>query len=92
MRLVTFRHGNLERIGMQLKSNILDLSQASAVIPTDMKTFLALGAFAFDQARQAYASVKEEWLLSESEVTLLAPIPRQAKILFHILSLISARQ
>jgi acylpyruvate hydrolase len=81
MRLVTFRHENRERIGVQLESNILDLSRVSAELPTDMKAFLSLGESALARTHEALASVKEEWLLSESDVTLLAPIPRPDKIL-----------
>lgn len=81
MRLVTFSHENRERIGVQLEAHILDLSRVSAGIPTDMKAFLSLGETALAQTREALASVKEVWLLAESDVTLLAPIPRPDKIL-----------
>jgi acylpyruvate hydrolase len=81
MRLVTFRYENRERIGVQLESHILDLSRVSAEIQTDMKAFLSLGEHALAQAHEALASIKEEWLLPESDVTLVAPIPRPDKIL-----------
>jgi acylpyruvate hydrolase len=81
MRLVTFRHENRERIGVQLESQILDPSRVSAAIPMDMKSFLSLGETTLVQVREALDSIKEEWLLSESDVTLLAPIPRPGKIL-----------
>jgi len=81
MRLITFRHENHERIGVQLESHILDLSLVSADIPTDMKAFLSLGESAIAQTREALASIKEEWLIIGSDVTLLAPIPRPDKIL-----------
>jgi acylpyruvate hydrolase len=81
MRLVTFRHADHERIGVQLESNILDLSRVSAEIPTDMKAFLSLGDSALAQTHEALASVRGSWLLAESDVTLLAPIPRPDKIL-----------
>jgi acylpyruvate hydrolase len=81
MRLVTFRHENRERIGVQLESHILDLSRVSADIPTDMKAFLSLGDSALAQTHEALASVRESWLLAESDVTLLAPIPHPDKIL-----------
>ena len=80
MRLVTFRHENRERIGVQLTSHIVDLSRVSAGIPTDMKAFLALGESILAQTHEAIASVKEEWLIPDSDVTLLAPIPRPDKI------------
>jgi len=81
MRLVTFSVADRERIGVQLESQILDLSRVSAGIPTDMKTFLSRGESALTQTCEALASVKEAWLLPESDVTLLAPIPRPDKIL-----------
>jgi len=81
MRLVTFRHDDRERIGVQLESHILDLSRVSAEIPTDMKAFLSLGESLLAQTHKALAFVKEEWLLAESDVTLLAPIPHPDKIL-----------
>jgi acylpyruvate hydrolase len=46
-----------------------------------MKTFLSLGDSALAQTHEALASVRESWLLAESDVTLLAPIPRPDKIL-----------
>jgi acylpyruvate hydrolase len=81
MHLVTFRHDDRERIGVQLESHIVDLSRFSAGIPTDMKAFLSLGQSALAQTQEALASVRESWLLAESNVTLLAPIPRPDKIL-----------
>lgn len=81
MRLVTFRHEDCERIGVQLESKVLDLSRVSADIPTDMKAFLSLGDSALALTQEAIASVRESWLLADSEVTLLAPIPRPDKIL-----------
>ena len=72
---------NRERIGVQLHSHILDLSQVSAGIPTDMKAFLSLGELALAQAYEALASMQEEWLLAESDVIFLAPLPRPDKIL-----------
>jgi acylpyruvate hydrolase len=81
MRLVTFRHKHRERIGVQLTSHVLDLSRVSAEIPTDMKAFLSLGDSALAQTREALASLQKAWLLAESDVTLLAPIPHPDKIL-----------
>src|SRR5512147_1318325 len=81
MRLVTFRHGQDQRIGVQLEAGILDLSRARPQLPTDMRAFLSLGENALAQTHEALASVKEEWFLPEREVTLLAPVPRPEKIL-----------
>jgi len=79
MHLVTFRHGPGEGIGVQLGAQILDLSRIG--LPADMKAFLSLGETALAQTHEALASVKREWLLPESDVTLLAPVPRPEKIL-----------
>jgi acylpyruvate hydrolase len=81
MRLVTFRHNDRERIGVQLESKILDLSQVSTGVPMEMKAFLRLGESAFVQIHEALASANEAWLFAESDVILLAPIPRPDKIL-----------
>jgi len=81
MRLVTFRHDQRERIGVQLNSTILDLSQVSPGMPTDMIAFLSLGEKALAQTHDLLASVKSEWLLPESDVTLRAPVPRPEKII-----------
>jgi hypothetical protein len=76
MRLVTFHHAQREGIGVQLESRILDLGRISPAIPADMKAFLSLGETTLAQIHEALASVKSEWLLPESDVTLLAPVPR----------------
>jgi acylpyruvate hydrolase len=81
MRLITFLHDHHEHIGLQLETQILDLSRVSDDLPMDMKSFLALGESGLAQAQEALASVREEWLLNETAVTLLAPIPRPDKIL-----------
>ena len=47
----------------------------------DMKAFLSLGESTLARTHEALASVKEAWLLAESDVTLLAPIPHPDKIL-----------
>jgi len=81
MRLVTFRHSNRERIGVQLESHIVDLSRVSAEIPMGMRAFLSMGESLLAQTHEILTHVKETWLLAESDVTLLAPIPRPDKIL-----------
>jgi acylpyruvate hydrolase len=81
MRLLTFHHENREHIGVQLETHILDLSRVSAGIPTDMKAFLSLGPSVLAQTREMLTHVQEAWLLAESDVILLAPIPHPDKIL-----------
>ncbi len=81
MRLVTFEFQGRQRIGAQAGSRIVDFARALPALPADMKFFLALGPSALEPAREALSNVKEEWLLPESSVTLLAPVPQPGKIL-----------
>jgi acylpyruvate hydrolase len=81
MRLVTFLDQDCEHIGVQLASKILDFSRISTAIPMDMKAFLSLGETALTQVRHALDSIHESWLIPESELTLLAPLPRPGKVL-----------
>lgn len=50
-------------------------------MPVDMKVFLSLGETAFARTHEALASVKEDWLLPERDVTLLAPVPHPDKVI-----------
>lgn len=81
MRLVTFVFQGQQHIGVQAGSNILDLSHLHPDWPVDMAAFLALGEPALAQAREGVSVMPEEAVLSESLVTLLAPVPHPDKIL-----------
>ncbi|MBT5939728.1 MAG: 5-carboxymethyl-2-hydroxymuconate isomerase, partial [Rhodospirillaceae bacterium] len=43
MKLATFTHGGMTRIGVVKKSEILDLSEAAPNLPRDMRSFLRAG-------------------------------------------------
>jgi 2-keto-4-pentenoate hydratase/2-oxohepta-3-ene-1,7-dioic acid hydratase in catechol pathway len=81
MRLVTFREQAVERIGIQLDTGILDLSQAAPGLPNNMIDFLTLGAGALTCANEACLSPHDRWLIKEKEVELSAPIPHPGKVL-----------
>lgn len=81
MRLVTFEHHNQIRLGAQVGTSILDLNRADSAIPADIFLLLSAGASAMDLAREALASAGAGMFIPESDVTLLAPVPRPGKIL-----------
>jgi acylpyruvate hydrolase len=85
MRLVTFQHQGQVRLGAQASrsgvSYILDLNRAQPDIPADLLLLMRAGASALERARKASASAGEAQWIPESEVTLLAPLPRPGKIL-----------
>jgi len=76
MRLVTFRHRHVTRIGRLDGTEVLDLTAAVPALPTDMLAFLGAGPEALTMARDAKGS-----RLPLTDVELLAPIPRPPKIL-----------
>ena len=85
MRLVTFLYQDKERLGVQVFRNggayILELNQAQPSIPTNLLLFLKAGVTAIERARETVALADESKWIPESEVALLAPIPRPGKIL-----------
>ncbi len=83
MKLVTFKHQDIVRIGiwMEEASAVLDLSAAQPGLPTSMLEFLAAGQPAMDQAQAALAARPAGALLPFDQVSLLAPIPRPGKLL-----------
>jgi 2-keto-4-pentenoate hydratase/2-oxohepta-3-ene-1,7-dioic acid hydratase in catechol pathway len=76
MRLVTFRHHHLTRVGALAGAELIDLAAAAPALPTDMLGFLAAGPEALAAARAARGP-----RLAVADVELLAPIPRPPKIL-----------
>lgn len=82
MKLVTFVHNGHSRIGALVADGaIVDLNRANPLLPTDMLAFLAGGAEAKKLAEKALAIPLPSAVLSQSAVTLQAPLPRPGKIL-----------
>jgi acylpyruvate hydrolase len=85
MRLVTFLHHGQVRLGAQVSrggtSQILDLNRAQPALPADLLLFLRAGYPALDMAYETLALAGETQWIPESDVTLLAPLPRPGKIL-----------
>ncbi|MCS6925436.1 MAG: fumarylacetoacetate hydrolase family protein [Candidatus Binatia bacterium] len=79
MKLATFTHGGVTRIGVVDGDTIVDLSVAAPALPREMCAFLAAGAEALAAARQAVQTSSAR--LPLKEVKLEAPILRPPKIL-----------
>ncbi|MBT3917082.1 MAG: DUF2437 domain-containing protein [Rhodospirillaceae bacterium] len=76
MKLATFTHGGMTRIGVVKKSEILDLSEAAPNLPRDMRSFLRDGEVALETAAKATGKTFEL-----AEVQLETPVPNAEKYL-----------
>jgi acylpyruvate hydrolase len=86
MNLVTFIHQDAVRTGALLDRDgrrcVLDLNRARPAIPADMIAFLEAGQTAMQAAQDALVGPTHASALQpESDVTLLAPVPRPGKII-----------
>jgi 2-keto-4-pentenoate hydratase/2-oxohepta-3-ene-1,7-dioic acid hydratase in catechol pathway len=85
MKLVTVADRGATRIGAMItrgaQNYILDLNRAQPGLPTDMLQFLQAGDAALATAQRAVAAAGERYLIPQSQVTLLAPVPRPGKII-----------
>ncbi|MBI5304029.1 MAG: fumarylacetoacetate hydrolase family protein [Chloroflexi bacterium] len=81
MKLVTFTQGHAPRLGAQMGEFVLDLNRAQPSLPTDMLAFLDAGEAAMALTRETVERADAKFRLPQSDVTLLAPIPRPGKII-----------
>ena len=83
MKLVTFACQSETHIGAMISKGggdfIFDFCRAQPGLPPDMTQFLNAGDAAW--AKSGLASADERYLVSLSNVTLLAPVPRPGKII-----------
>ena len=79
MKLVTFTHGGVTRIGVVDNGSIVDLGAAAPELPRDMIAFLSAGAQATERARSAAKSTGNRIALASAK--LEAPIQRPPEIL-----------
>lgn len=82
MLLVTFSDGERMSIGAldRQRAEIVDLCAAAPQLPPSMLDFIALGTDGLEAARQAMGSGQHR--LKQTQVRLLAPIPRPARNIF----------
>lgn len=78
MKLATFETGGRERIGLICDDALIDLSQANAALPQDMRALIAAWP---DVASEVRALENTKPHFSLSEIHLKAPVPRPQKIL-----------
>lgn len=85
MKLVTVLDHNETRLGALVsrgaQNYFLDLNRAQPNLPSDIIAFLQAGDAAMALAQQTIAQSDERLLVPQSQVTLLAPIPRPGKII-----------
>jgi len=79
MKLATFHHAGVTRVGVVRGDEIVDLSAGAPELPRDMLGFLAAGARARTRAGEVAASGAVR--LPLAEVRLEAPVPRPPKFL-----------
>jgi 2-keto-4-pentenoate hydratase/2-oxohepta-3-ene-1,7-dioic acid hydratase in catechol pathway len=79
MLLVTFTENDYTRIGVldRATREVVDFTHAAPALPREMLALIALGEPALDQIRIVVAS--GEHRLPQTQVKLLAPIPRPAR-------------
>ena len=77
MRLITFTHGGVTRIGLARDDGVVDLSKTS--LPIDMRAFLEAGEDAWAEARGLDQDGAVDFALAD--VRLEAPITNPGKIL-----------
>ncbi|SJM93601.1 fumarylacetoacetate hydrolase family protein [Crenothrix polyspora] len=78
MKLVTFIHNGLARVGVVRDDGVVD-SQDDSQIPATMIDFLAAGDSAMVRMRRLVESAQPKFVLAE--VKLVAPVPRPGKYL-----------
>lgn len=76
MKLGTFTHGGVTRIGVAAGDSIIDLAAAAPDLPREMAAFLAAGPAALERARKADGP-----RLALSQVKLEAPVIRPPEFL-----------
>ena len=79
MKLVTFKHNGVKKVGSLIGKHILDISVALPALPTTMKHILAAGQDALRQIETA--ELTDENVVRLDEVELLAPIDDPEKFL-----------
>lgn len=81
MRLCTYLHAGVERIGAERDGTIADLRAVDPALPPTLRELLEAGDGALAQARRAEAAAGAGQRIAREAVTLLAPIPDPRKIL-----------
>lgn len=80
MKLVTFKAGDDERLGILVNNQVYDLNECEPSLPNNMMAFLQAGDAAMQKARQVDAQLADNQLNVRpvNQFELLAPVPRPA--------------
>ena len=81
MRIVTFQHNDGQRLGVRDGDDIIDLTQASADLPTELVDLIKLGQSGLDQVQTAVSNAPSSARIPLSEITYLPPTSRAGKII-----------
>jgi fumarylacetoacetate (FAA) hydrolase len=80
MKLVTFKTGDIERLGILVNNQVYDLNECEPLIPDNMTAFLQGGASAMKKAKYVETHLVNNQLNVRpvNQYELLAPVPRPA--------------
>lgn len=81
MRIVSFSHNGLNKIGCPTDNKVIDLSIADPSLPTNLLALLELGSEAMKQAKTASKSASSDAFISIDDISYLPLIPRPPKVI-----------
>ena len=81
MRIITFKHNDGQRLGVRDGDDVIDLSQASPDLPTELVDLIRLGQAGLDRVRKAVDNADQAARIPLSAITYLPPTRRAGKII-----------
>lgn len=81
MRIVSFSHNGVSKIGSPVAGKIVDLSIAAPSLPDNLLNLLELGPDAMLKAKEAVTSAKSDAFVSTDDISYLPLIPRPPKVI-----------
>ncbi len=81
MRIMTFQHHDDQRLGVRDGGDVIDLSQASPDLPSELVDLIQLGQSGLDLVRKAIDNADQSARISLSDIRFLPPTRRAGKII-----------
>ena len=81
MRIMTFQHHDDQRLGVRDGGDVIDLSQASPDLPSELVDLIQLGQSGLDLVRKAIEIADQSARISLSDIRFLPPTRRAGKII-----------
>ncbi len=78
---MTFQHNDGQRLGVRDGGGVIDLSQASPDLPTELVDLIQLGQSGLDLVRKAIDNADQSARISLSDIRFLPPTRRAGKII-----------